>query len=79
MSQPKPSSSQETKAPTLDHIEARGVEELQPSEKIDDARGQAISGYESLSVFETVKTFKMATLICFLAAFSAATDGYQIG
>ncbi|VUC26714.1 unnamed protein product [Clonostachys rosea] len=79
MSQPKPSSVEEVKAPILDHIEAREAEELQPGEKIDDARGQAISGYESLSIFETVKTFKMATLICFLAAFSAATDGYQIG
>ncbi len=42
-------------------------------------KGQAITGYETLGVWETVKTFRMCTLMCFLAAFSAATDGYQIG
>ncbi|KAH6711365.1 putative transporter [Leptodontidium sp. 2 PMI_412] len=42
-------------------------------------QGQAITGYESLTPWETVKHFKMATAICFAAAFSAATDGYQIG
>ena len=43
------------------------------------ARGQATSGYEALTPWETVKTFKWATAACFAAAFSAATDGYQIG
>ncbi|KAK1488814.1 sugar transporter [Colletotrichum abscissum] len=42
-------------------------------------RGQNISGYESLSIWETVKLFKIASAACFAAAFSAATDGYQIG
>ena len=42
-------------------------------------RGQAITGYEELTPWQTVKHFKMATAICFAAAFSAATDGYQIG
>ncbi len=42
-------------------------------------KGQAITGYETLGFWETVKTFRMCTLMCFLAAFSAATDGYQIG
>lgn len=42
-------------------------------------RGQTISGYETLSIWETVKLFKVATASCFVAAFSAATDGYQIG
>ncbi len=43
------------------------------------AKGQATTGYEHLSIWETVKHFKVASLICFAAAFSAATDGYQIG
>ncbi|KAH7381976.1 general substrate transporter, partial [Cadophora sp. MPI-SDFR-AT-0126] len=43
------------------------------------ARGQGLTGYEDLSVWETLKTFKMNTLICGLMAISAATDGYQIG
>ena len=42
------------------------------------ARGQVISGYETLTPWETVKTFKIATAVCFGMAFSAATDGYQI-
>lgn len=43
------------------------------------AKGQGVSGYETLSLWETVKTFKVNTAYCFLVAFSAATDGYQIG
>jgi hypothetical protein len=43
------------------------------------AKGQATSGYESLTPWETVKAFKVCTLVCFAMAFSAATDGYQIG
>ncbi|KAJ4311251.1 hypothetical protein N0V94_008042, partial [Neodidymelliopsis sp. IMI 364377] len=43
------------------------------------AKGQAISGYETLTPWETATTFKWATIACFAAAFSAATDGYQIG
>lgn len=43
------------------------------------ARGQATSGYEELTVWETVKTFKLCAFVCFMVAFSAATDGYQVG
>ena len=43
------------------------------------ARGHGLSGYEELNFLETVKRFKMCTLLCFLATFSAATDGYQLG
>jgi hypothetical protein len=42
------------------------------------AQGQGTTGYESLSIWQTVKTFKMNAFICFLVTFSAATDGYQI-
>ncbi|KAF1949814.1 MFS general substrate transporter [Byssothecium circinans] len=42
------------------------------------AKGQGISGYESLTVWETIKAFKMNALLCCLASVSAATDGYQI-
>ncbi|KAF5624687.1 general alpha-glucoside permease [Fusarium tjaetaba] len=42
------------------------------------AQGQALSGYEHLTFWETVRTFKMASLVCLLAAFSAGADGYQI-
>ncbi|KAH6716081.1 general substrate transporter [Leptodontidium sp. MPI-SDFR-AT-0119] len=42
------------------------------------AQGQALSGYENLTVWETIWKFKMCSLLCFLAAVSAATEGYQI-
>jgi hypothetical protein len=41
--------------------------------------GQALSGYEKLTVYETVKKFKFNAFVCFMMTFSAATDGYQIG
>ncbi|RSL78605.1 hypothetical protein CEP52_003987 [Fusarium oligoseptatum] len=43
------------------------------------SKGQGISGYETLSLWETVKAFKVNAAICFAVTFSAATDGYQIG
>jgi hypothetical protein len=60
-----------------EHIE----DSIKPGEAAADAaaQGQAVSGYEGLSLWETIKTFKIATMVCFAAAFSAATDGYQIG
>lgn len=36
------------------------------------------SKFEELSMLETIKTFKKAIAICFLAAFSASCDGYQV-
>lgn len=42
-------------------------------------QGQAMTGYETLTPWETVKAFKISSLACFAAAFSAATDGYQVG
>ncbi|KAH7385043.1 general substrate transporter [Cadophora sp. MPI-SDFR-AT-0126] len=42
------------------------------------AQGQALSGYESLTVWQTIWKFKMCSVLCFLAAVSAATEGYQI-
>ncbi|KAF5010165.1 hypothetical protein FDECE_3658 [Fusarium decemcellulare] len=65
----------------VEHAEAPVEIGLKESEAAVDAasKGQATSGYEHLTPWETVKTFKVATAVCFLAAFSAATDGYQIG
>ena len=60
-----------------DHVELA----FKPDDTAADGAilGQATSGYEGLSLWQTVKTFKVATLVCFAASFSAATDGYQIG
>jgi hypothetical protein len=64
---------------------AEPVEEVEVAFKSSElvldaaARGQTTTGYENLTLWQTVKTFKVASLVCFAAAFSAATDGYQIG
>ncbi|KAH8819236.1 sugar transporter [Xylogone sp. PMI_703] len=44
-----------------------------------EAKGQGISGYETLTLWQTVKAFKVNAAICFMVTFSAAADGYQIG
>lgn len=43
------------------------------------AKGQGLSGYEELGLWQTARRFKVCSLTCFVVAFSAATDGYQIG
>lgn len=43
------------------------------------AKGQGVSGFETLTLWQTVKAFKVCTATCALVAFSASTDGYQIG
>ncbi|KAM0281980.1 hypothetical protein ACHAO9_010461 [Fusarium lateritium] len=55
------------------------VEQAFKASDVKVEAGQLSSGYESLSLWHTVKVFKVATAYCFVAAFSAATDGYQIG
>jgi len=63
----------ELKVAASDHLEK--LDELDTAAAV----GQAASGYEDLTPWQTVKLFKVATAVCFAAAFSAATDGYQIG
>lgn len=43
------------------------------------AKGQGTSGYEKLTIWQTIRAFKMNCLVCFLMTLSAATDGYQLG
>ncbi|PKX94853.1 putative MFS alpha-glucoside transporter [Aspergillus novofumigatus IBT 16806] len=59
---------------------ARATEKPPAVEHVETSDGApAMTGYEHLSVMETIKTFKLASFICVAMAFSAATDGYQIG
>ncbi|GFF22106.1 general alpha-glucoside permease [Aspergillus udagawae] len=68
------------KPPAVEHVETSDDAPVKGHAAVDAAtRGQAMTGYEHLSVMETIKTFKLVTLICVAMAFSAATDGYQIG
>jgi hypothetical protein len=53
---------------------------IRPAEVVVEAadKGQATSGYEDLTLWETVSKFKFASIYCFIAAMSAAADGYQL-
>ncbi|KAH8879716.1 putative transporter [Thozetella sp. PMI_491] len=73
-----PSSAGKVEVP-VEEVERTGDTKLDDVALEAAARGQTTTGYESLTVWETIRAFKIATLICFAAAFSAATDGYQIG
>ncbi|KAK8846508.1 hypothetical protein IAR55_005594 [Kwoniella newhampshirensis] len=55
--------------------------ELGHTDAKDDAysKGQLATGYETLTIPQTVGKFKWAFAFCFMAAFAGATDGYQIG
>lgn len=59
-----------------DHVETALKHDDLAAEAI--AQGQALSGYENLTFWETVRAFKMAAAICLISAFAAAADGYQI-
>ncbi|KAB5546914.1 sugar transporter [Coniochaeta sp. 2T2.1] len=79
--------------PNIDEKDTRGTtDNLERAETVEDgrmdskealaeaaAKGQGVSGFETMSVWETVKAFKVVSAVCFIVCFSAATDGYQIG
>ncbi|KAG7527584.1 hypothetical protein FFLO_06790 [Filobasidium floriforme] len=44
-----------------------------------DMRGQELTGYEDLTLFQTLMKFKKTSLICFAVTFSACAEGYEIG
>ena len=68
------------KAPPVEHVESvPGDLKASDAEFDAAAKGQATSGYETFGIIETIKKFKLCTAVCFAMAFSAATDGYQIG
>jgi hypothetical protein len=44
----------------------------------DDKDAGMWSEWQNLGILETLKTFRFTCLLCMMAAFSAATDGYQV-
>lgn len=77
----KPTSEREKAANDIGQAEALGDDVLQPKDAVLDAatKGQALTGYETLTPWETFKIFKWCTFYAFVAAFAAGADGYQIG
>ncbi|WRT68173.1 uncharacterized protein IL334_005148 [Kwoniella shivajii] len=66
--------------PDILHDETRGAEHGVIDVKEDAySKGQLATGYETLTIPQTVRKFKWAFAFCFMATFAGATDGYQIG
>lgn len=63
-----------------DHLDRVETGPMKPAEIVSEAlaQGQITSGYETLTLWQTVKKFKLVSFVCFMAAVSAATDGYQV-
>ncbi|KAH7141713.1 hexose transporter [Dactylonectria macrodidyma] len=80
MSSEKKGAGDPTERDHVERIESHDDGNLKHVDAAADAaaKGQAISGYESLTPWETAKKFKRCVAVCFFAAFSAATDGFQI-
>lgn len=41
-------------------------------------RGQELTGYEDLTLFQILMKFKKTSLICFAVTFSACAEGYEV-
>jgi len=62
----------------IEHYDAEHTNGMKGDEVADAwEKGQVATGYETISIPQTIVKFKMACLVCFLATFAAATDGYQ--
>ncbi|KAF6802055.1 MFS alpha-glucoside [Colletotrichum sojae] len=63
-----------------DHLDRVETGPMKPAEivSVAIAQGQITSGYETLTLWQTVKKFRLVSFVCFMAALSAATDGYQV-
>ncbi|CAI6068987.1 unnamed protein product [Clonostachys chloroleuca] len=73
--------SEQKEAHPVTHAEDLHSGEAHSKDTVHDAatRGQALTGYETLTPWETAKKFKACAFYVFLAALSAGTDGYQTG
>ncbi|KAL0944965.1 MFS alpha-glucoside [Colletotrichum truncatum] len=73
--------SSEQKGPEIARTETANDDAIQSKDAVLDAatKGQATTGYETLTPWETFMKFKWCTFFAFVAAFAAGADGYQIG
>ena len=71
---------------SAEKADAYGIEALPNLSHQEDAtdakldafsRGQVATGYETITILQTIKKFKMCFAVCFAATFAGATDGYQ--
>lgn len=71
---------QQKPAGEIAHHESPADDVPRPKDAILDAatRGQGLTGFETMTPFETFKKFKWCTFYAAIAAFAAGADGYQI-
>jgi hypothetical protein len=62
----------ESEKPSVHYVEDASAEAEQ------DMRGQELTGYEDLTLFQTLKTFKKTSLLCLAVTFTAAAEGYEV-
>lgn len=65
------------------HVEDPDVDMALPNKDLDDkvTESQAPADYrpvQQLGLLQALKTYKMATIVCILAAVGALSDGYQV-
>jgi hypothetical protein len=67
--------------PDVVHAETVGDDAIPNDKALQDAatRGQGLTGYETLTPWETMKKFRACTAYVFISAIAAGADGYQIG
>ena len=62
----------ESEKPSVHYVEHASAKAEQ------DMRGQELTGYEDLTLFQTLKTFKKTSLLCLAVTFTAAAEGYEV-
>jgi hypothetical protein len=62
----------ESEKPSVHYVEHASAEAEQ------DMRGQELTGYEDLTLFQTLKTFKKTSLLCLAVTFTACAEGYEV-
>jgi hypothetical protein len=68
-----------TMVENADGQEKSALPQLDASDQsLADMKGQTLTGYEDLSLWQTVVTFKKTSLMCLAVTFSAACEGYEV-
>lgn len=62
----------ESEKPSVHYVEHAGADAGQ------EMHGQELTGYEDLTLFQTLKTFKKTSLLCLAVTFTACAEGYEV-
>ena len=62
----------EVEKPSVQHQENASADADQ------DMHGQELTGFEGLTLFQTLKMFKKTSLLCLAVTFTACAEGYEV-